>query len=485
MEAPTETVVTEQQTPPAQAMEAPGTLVNNDPWAFAEFVYNPDARKKARRIFGGLDVALAAENFFGTTASKQTGYIMKEDGSRVNVNTDTLSNKDADRLGLPRGSVAIMSGGKLLDQATRTYNQYVQEYNDWVKERIESNPEHDFDGRRGIFGIGKKAAEAITPKVEADYRKKYNIPATVDSSDIGAIVKTKAKLYSGTDASVADPHRGNENAREDFMSNVVSTFTQNNAYGTVGEGSPFAIYKVGKGGLVTDNEHAITDLLDVFGKGKEKVIDPSVTNNIFINPLDLADGAGDGQPRIRFTTNLSSSDVYSASAKLFGAKTYNMLKGSIFPAQYNWSKNNCEYFGLKAPKGSDGRKSWSMADAVNFILRPLTNPEEVMSMTDEQSNAWTRIAFSLLNDKSLPMWEGGIRGAYTYNQNGDLQLVGAKDVVRNQQLQDQVYESVVDYINTLMSVVRDRQEITGNPRSSSNDKARPYIPNPSLDKKKK
>ena len=415
----------------------------NSPWEMMSLVFDPESRRQVREHMGGLDVAMPSQNWLGTTDSKQQADIQTKDGRTIHVVTGKLSDADADRLGISREGVAIYYGqNKIHDELTRRFNKAREEYEAHVQAFRDANP-----------GI-KLEDYAISPKKERELREKYKVNNSVQSSDLGSLVMTSETQGDYTPAVLVGTDSGFDYARENYGRAIVSAYNHaaSNSGGTVGKGSRFAFYKVGEGGMVTDQKGE-TDIKKVFGTTSKGVIEPSSISDISFLPQDIAAGAGNGRPQFRFSTT-ASTDVWSADASMLGTLTYNALK---------------------APRYSNG---WSACDAVSFMMEPLLNPGDILSAGDEASSLWSQLVFQMLNDTSQPITSlSSISGPIFYGADGQPHLATAKDVVRSQALQNKLYDAVRDYIDKIVSVPRDMNNID-HPQNvgNSSTKAARYLP---------
>ena len=122
--------------------------------------------------------------------------------------------------------------------------------------------------------------------------------------------------------------------------------------------------------------------------------------------------------------------------------------------------------------------NWTSGDAVSFMMEPLLNPGDILSAGDEASSLWSQLVFQMLNDTSQPITSlSSINGPIFYGADGQPHLATAKDVVRSQALQNKLYDAVRDYIDKVVSVPRDMNNID-HPQNvgNSSTKAARYLP---------
>ena len=392
----------------------------DSPFAMAELVFNPEIRKTVRAKMGGLDVALPAQDFWGTTKSKQKVQIpvAGKDDEYLTLVTGKLSDKDADRLGLEHGGVGLYYGkDKLHDAATTKFNKARKEYQEYVQSFKDANPDLDFE------------ALSITPAKERKIREDYKIDPRVDSSDVEAIVKAQEIQGDYSYATLGGSDNAFDYAKKNFAKQVINSHKhgKSNAGGKLEPGSRYAFYKVGEGGM-TVSQRGETELSKVLG---DKYGENSFME-IYISPFNAAEGAGNGRPKFRFTTNTDDSSVWQADASMLGDLVWNALKQPRY------------------------RNGWSACDAIDYMLSPILHPGDVLAANDSNSNMWGELVMQMLNDTSVPLYSASqISGPVISNAEGGFRFASAKDVVRSEALQDALYQAVTDYLNDIISVPRD------------------------------
>lgn len=415
-------------------------------WEMASKVFNPEIRKKTRRIFGGLDVAMSLDDMKDIANDakknkKQLSYSIKtKGGDTYQIVPDKLSDKDAKALGYDNnnGLIGIYDKyGRLLPEATKKFNAARKEYNDHVKAYRDSNPNMDLDDY------------AITPKKEKELRSKYNIDNIVDSGDIYSIVTSEEKQGDYSPADLVGVGSGFDYARENYGRLIANSLGNaiSNSGGNVGKGDRFAVHKIGKGGMTVDPTGE-TDKSKVFITDKEGNIDPKGIKYISFFPEDIAKGAGNGRPVFRFSTN-KSDNIWQGDALMLGDKTWNALK----------SRN-------RYPNG------WSACDAVDYMMKPIDETNEVLAMDDKSSAMLGRVIYELLNDTSKPATK--INGPVIYDEAGNPHLATAKDIARSRYLQDQLYAAITDYINKIVSTPRDMMNIQHPQNVGNSSQNAPY-----------
>ena len=379
----------------------------SDAWAMTEYVYNPDVRKNTRRDFGGLDIALPSDE-------KQKGRVVDRNGVTYEVETRELSNKDCDALGLPHGSVGIYYKGHLQKGYTENYNNAREQYEKHVADCIANNEGINLDDY------------AFSPKKEKELREKYGIDANVDSSDIESVLMTKERVGKYQPAMLVSTDSGDDYARDNFGRALIDSY--NDKKNRLSKGSPYAFYKVSDGGISLSQEGE-TDGEKVLGKNP----DPKTITKVFALPEDIAKGAGDGIPMLRFSTTASPGQ-WATSAESFGTQPYNVLKAQIY------GEDVAQRLGVR-----------TICDAVNYMMMPILHPEKMMAMSDEQAKEWSAGMYLLLN---AGYNDDTFRGPAMYVGDRPVLLSG-KEILRNGAYRAKLYGSISDYISAQMRATRD------------------------------
>lgn len=441
---------------PKQITFADGSIHDSySPWETAEYVYNPEIRKRMRAYFGGLDVALDPSNWLGSNSDKhrQHGTVRYQDGSAVKVYANKMTDEQAKQLGIDikDGVVLTYMGndGKVHveENATRDYNKGLQQYRDHVAAMKQLNPDID--------------KITITPKQEKKYREEYNIGTDIDSSDVYNIVSTKENIGTYTSATIANPGRLKDLKSELRETLIASNkHARTNAGGSLTKTSRFSFYKVGKNGTLSSTGEEDYSKLFMNGKTDAQIQD------ISIRPSDVAAGAGRGRPVIRFTTE-ASPDVWAADAEMFGSLLYNTLKAPrrAYPAGI---------FGA----GRGTNEGNSMCDAVDFMLMPLLNPESVLRMSDAESKRWSNIMYKVLNDADKEIYSRSDINGPVIETEDDFLLPDAKQIVYTRSLQNQLYDAVRAYIDNEIDKVRGRMIGEHLKEASNGSDKGPYYLNP-------
>lgn len=399
----------------------------SDPWQMAQIVFNPGVRQAARREFGGLDVALPG-NKTGKLG-EQTGHIVDRNGKEWELKTRDLPDKVCDSLGLPHGSIGIYSNNHLQEGMTKKFNDYKKAYDEHVAAYREANPDMDFDDI------------AISPKKERELREKYGIDAGIDSSDIMSVVMTKENVSERTPATLTSTDSGDDYSRDNYGRALISSFNSASSNGTVSKGSPYAFYRVGEGGIAIDQK-GVTDIKKVFGEKP----DPKTVTSITALPEDIAAGAGQGRPKLRFSTT-TSKDVWAADASMFGNQVWSALKTPLY--------NSGRFAG------------YTVCDVVDYLMMPLKHPDRMLQMGDDMSSQWSLGMYALLNDAF-----GYPEGPVVYEADGTPNMVTGKDIVRNPELRNELYDVATQYINIALRAARDENS-SNHPQNTANSSTKP------------
>ena len=423
------------------------TVTVEDPWQMSELIYNPPVRKKARAEFGGLDVALPASDFFGTTDSRQHGVVMGVDGNRIDLYTYKISKKDAERLGLPEDAIALYyDTDKIHDAATLRFNKARDEYNKYVESMKTANEAQGLDFEKLAYSPDNE---------ERKFREDNNIPATVDTSDLRSVVTTKNYTGDYVPAVLVGTDSGFDKARSNFGSAIFDVFGQAKAAGKVSKGSRFAFYEIGEGGI-SAKAKGETDIHKVFG---DKLSSGSI-NSISMFPQDLIHTEnGVFRPRFRLTSAATPDKAWSVDAQMLGTQVYNRI------------------FAVSPVTGMN------VAQMVDDMMQPITHPETVMSWNEQEANEWGARMYTYLTKTGLPadyiqsVIAPPVKQSYNAQTNQfSASGVTAKDIVRSSSLQNQLYSSIVNYMNAYLQTAENVNTQNGvQYRSDTSTKASPFL----------
>lgn len=392
-----------------------GVVPVGDPWTMADYIYNNDARKKARNMFG-LDVSLPAQNFWGTTKSKQQSSVSTKDGRRIPIITGKMSREEAKKLGLDASEdVGIYTGKDVLDEyLTTEFNKLRHAYKDSLAAFQEANPNIDIEKM------------AITPAKERELREKYNIPSTVSSEWVPDIIETLEYTGKFTPATLISTDSGDDYSRYNFVTSLVDSFNQASAGNGMSKGSPYAIYKAGADGKSTIGDGE-TDITKVLGTN----MDAKSVTSITVDPRAVADAAGGGTFKLRFSSKASPGTVWAADVSMFGSQVATAATAPLY------------YAGNFA--------GWTLPDVMHYTILPLINPNAVATMSSQQSEQWADNMYQLLRDGGVPDSELPV----VFGEAGNVQKVDAKDILSNKQLRQQLYAAAQRYCTNILRGVRD------------------------------
>ncbi len=389
------------------------------PYQMARVVFNSDARREARRTFDGLDIANLERGQtvtrIGKDGQQHTFTIDKQNGGFVLKQEDGVVNK---------------AGTKLLNDYIVSHNKHIQAYRD-------ANKDINLD------------KYAVSVKEEVKDREERGWDPHIDSDDYEALSMTSMFVGDVTPATLLDTSPSMDVLRTALGRAMIRKFKDaaSNAGGKLGKGDRFAMYEVGAGGMRTSAK-GNTDAGRIFGQKKDgSITTDSALSTVLFFPENVAKGVGNGRPTVRFTTNATDKQ-WETDAAALGDSFYNALKSASLP--FSWSGEMQDYLGVHIPGGTAGQ--WSNADAVYYMMEPILNPSEALTMSDEQQVLWAEMAYTLLNgDDGVD----SVRGPLVGLPDGGFRLATPVDIVRSPELQNQLRAAVSQYINDVISVPRD------------------------------
>lgn len=415
------------------------------PFEMARLIYNPDSRKRARQVFNGLDIA-----------NLKSGQTVSIEGADGEMHTLTVKKQKDGTYGL------VQDDGVLNTEASDRLNIYVTDYNDHINKYKQANPGLNIDDY------------AVPPEEEFKDREERGWSGNIDSDDYESLLMTTEVQGDYTPATLLSTEKAQDDLRANIGRAMVQTYKRaaSNSGGKLGKGDRFAFYEVGEGGM-RKSQKGETDIAKVFGSKKDGTISPdNAIAEVTLRPESVAAGVGTGRPTVQFTTS-ASGKVWETDAAALGSAFYKALKEESFPAQYNWSPQMQKILGVKCPSGAHG--VWSNSDAVYYMMEPIMNPAEALSMTPEQQRLWTQIVYTILNgDGEINPYD--LRGPVINYPDGNFRLATPDDIVRSPELQSALRGDVTQFINDVMSIPRDAM-MQQHMQSTSNTstKAEPYL----------
>ena len=398
-------------------------------------VFNPEVRSRFREATG-LDIALPSVGTFTSKRKKELYVGHNLDGEQVAV-TRKLTAAEAARLGLTTSDLAVTkSDGSLDENLTVPYNRARGYYKQHVQSYRDANPDLNLDDY--VYR---------TPEAEAKYRMNEGLSNDIDSSDLDAIDKVKNRVVSDTTpVTIASSEPSHEMARSVFGAALGAELVRN-----AGKNNALHMYYDINEDGTTKSSKGAAGLDGIFPSHNEangkKVYDTDALLYLTALPEDILTGAGSGRPSVRFATTVSGGEKITDAGN-FGAYLYNAFK-SASSALPSWGQIH-KALGISVPEGANQNAHMSIADATYYLMLPFVKPDEVLRMSDEQAMGWSNLMYQLINDE-----EGeNFRGPVVWD--GDMPIpVSAKDIVRNEYFQEQLYDGVKEFLNDYMSIVRD------------------------------
>jgi hypothetical protein len=398
-------------------------------------VFNPQIRKTFREQTG-LDIALPAVNGWTSKRKKELYVGHNLDGEEVAV-TRKLNAIEAAELGLSTQDAAVTKTDGSLDRdMTVAYNRARDLYEQYVDGYRKANPNINIDDY--VYR---------TPKDEAKFRMDEGLDNNIDSSDLETIENIKNRVVSGTSpVTLASTEPSHEMARSVLGASLAAELIKNGG----ANNALHMYYDVDENGF-SKGKNGKTTLEDILPSkneaGGKKVYDSDALLYVQALPEDILAGAGSGRPLMRFATSVSEGEKITDAGN-FGSYLYNSLKSPQYSLP-TWGQVTGA-LGIKAPDGAKPGSNMTMCDAAYYLMLPFTRPEEVLNMTDEQSMAWSRLMYQLINDDESDEFRGPVIWS-----DGQPIAVSAKDIVRHGEFQNALYDGVKEFLNDYLSIVRD------------------------------
>lgn len=391
------------------------SLTSASPWDVNSDVFNSDARHDARAFFDGFDVA--------DPKFEQTINLTTTDGRSIEFVTKRLKNEDADRLGIPHGGVAVVRKDtkQLYDTATRQLNSYIAEHRAHVDNMKAINPNVDFDK------IG------INEKEEARFRKEHNIDPHIDSDFVGPLVAAMEGVRDYSAPDLVGVGKEDDGKRENFTRAMVTSMQDAERLGFTGKNSRFAIYTVGNGGE-TESATGESDMNKIFTGDSKTAASAQYLQRIQFRPEEVARGAGNGRIKFRFSTSGDPKHMRTADAILLGTGVENALIGDVYGG----------LAGTRYAAYPEASRIHSRADAVQFLMKPILDPQGTLLMDDASASLWSNLMFELLNNTSAPIVSPN--GPVVRSGNS-IYPVDARAVALSKQYRDVLYKAVGEYID--------------------------------------
>lgn len=409
-------------------------------WALGRAVYGYSGRQNFLRDWG-LDVAMPGVDWKNDGRTRQVADITLSSGRKVRLSTGRLSNKDADRLGLPHGSVAVYAGkDNLNDTLTVGFNKTKAKYEQQVEAWKKANPDFVFE------------EYAITPKKEWKLRKDNNIDYHTSFNDLEDVLTTKNQTADYVPATLVGTDPGFNRARGLVGERIIAGM--NSIKNQINEKSVEAFHKIDDNGNTTTEGKGITDPKKLFGDS----LNPDLLSYVTIQPEDIAVG----KDRFRIMTK-GAEGIYSAPISLLGDD-------------------------VEAALNNPTAAGYSPRVIISYAMMPLLHPEQAMDLSDNQAQAYMLGIYNVLNNlesnspkealNTIPYKD--FLGPYRLekDQNGNnypVLYTSVKDIVRDPYAQEQLRKSVLQYLNTVLAMPRDTWYLAGERGKSSNsENAQPY-----------
>lgn len=286
----------------------------------------------------------------------------------------------------------------LANDATLQYNDAVDSYQKHISDIAAMN--------------GKNVSLekiAMSPSEEKELRKKHNIDDRIDWRDIENIIALDMDARSTTNATLA-----NQDTKDllDYISdNVKSTYYANQGLGV---NSEYA-FRALNSGEVSSQGQSYNSVFKYSDDGKMK---EGHLLNVILRPQDMIDGT---------ITIVTENGAFVTTNKYLG----DVIKSR-----------------LDAESGFENALGINLGQAISTAIAPITNPRGVLLDEGFDSKAWNSVMYGLFDIETLNRY--GMRDP----RNG-YNLVDPKDVIRNENLSDNLLKMIVEMIRIKTGLIAD------------------------------
>lgn len=397
----------------------------NEPVSFALDIFNPEVRQLWRENMH-IDVAMEYSNINGNKKNRQFVIPLGDDTLELTAhrpkNKDGIDQEKKYGAGAENPIIFTYEASeynprtgkyenveRVHETFTKNYNAARKEYQDGVNGYYKNNPDINL----------KKLAGDLYPEKEIELRKEKGYDNSVPTADIYDIERTKNNIGSYHMPALVTMDDWAAPARTTYSNRIYASWRDYKNSGELKKGTPWAFEVIGKGNQPTGNE--VTELVEIYG-GKTSNGQTSIDLNngllgIFVTPEDMVlNDNGDGYPKIRIQGNGNTSMVRTTAGYL-GPTAYESLKG-IMPY-------------------------------ITRMMEPITHPDRVSTMTDEEAAQWTLDVFRILNgDKmqDVTLYDlftdnvAGLKGPQVMLDYSTSKAVTAKDILHNETLRQQLHD---------------------------------------------
>lgn len=332
-----------------------------------------------------------------------------------------ITDAEAASLGIDKAnSVAVRTRqGELLEGLTRDASNAKKVTVEHAKAFTDSNP----DIKSGY----------MTPKKQAELRKKYNYPDDAPWSDFYAFVTTVNRDGNYNTVPLATSDSSHGYALSDLNGAMIRQYNgaPKGKDGKTGKDSVYSAYKVNSDNLTYAQEgEDMADVLGIKMVGNTKSATREIREGT-VTSIDalLEDLATHDRPYLRFQTKAKPGETYAADVMVFGALVNNLINQ---PRRVVTDEVG-HFFTI------NGRIP-TMPEIVAEAMMPVFDPWRIYSMTEDERIAWADDISNLLG--------GYESGNYPYVILSDRSVRPARpeEIMRDKYYQEQLYDGVESVI---------------------------------------
>lgn len=436
----------EEQYAEPQVLKRPdGTVLQvNTPWEMAREVYGSPQREEIRDKYK-IDIARLPYGISIFNSSLKGQYT--DESGKVHELTVKLlmPNNHEYGIGAPAtpdigGNYAAYSNGKLDKEISKEINTALSKHSQYMHDYKDANPQLDLE------------KISINPKLQMKLIEQNALDYDLNDDDLRDVLYTKNKQYEAAPTVIVGTGSGSDYLRSDITDSIFDSYNRHSAEGNMSKGSVYSFREVKKGEAPL-NKKGIINIYDVFGKPSGKNSNANPTGSVSSMTISPYDVAAETSPTVRFSTTGQSGKVFTADLSMLGTITVNAFNTPVY-------RNN------------DNTAMLSTIDVVKYMMQPIVNPQNIIKMTDKQAQDYMENIYTFISQNPNAM-----NYLPVYNDEEGTYKVDAKDIVRNQYLQEQLYNAADAFLNSAARRANDIININHQQHVSNSNAKAQYFEN--------